>query len=505
MRGDERRSLAELHFRFDFTGLAFGALLGSERMSLGRSPEEAFKIRESIMGTLAVPRSHERGEEIPTTLVIRVLKGSEDKGKVFVSTGPTITAGRSEIHNIVLQDRSVSSNHFELRRTSRGLVLRDLGSTNGTWSGDDLLRLPSPGNEGVLVFPASDEQSGSRFWAGDVLLELAEEGHTLQSVSERTHLEGLVGASSTMQQLYAVLERAAPSPLHMLVWGESGTGKGLVAAALHKLSGRSGPFVVLGCGNLDRGTLQAKLLGFKKGAFTDAREDSPGCFEAADGGTVFIDEVGELPLDLQAAFLHVVENGAVTRIGEHHARPVNVRVIAATNRDLRRDVADGRFRKDLYYRIAEWPIEVAPLRDHLEDLPALVDHFLRKLEAEGGIRRRLADDAVDMLKRQAWEGNVRQLRTFLGQIAYSVEHEVITASAVRSHLRQTDAPGDSEETSLLDLPLRTARDALIANFERDYCAAVLHRYKGDISAAAKHAGFSERGFLNLRKRCGLAE
>ena len=222
------------------------------------------------------------------------------------------------------------------------------------------------------------------------------------SVDQQSH--GIIGESPGMRRVRDIIERFAPSASPVLVLGESGTGKELVARAIHSCSGRSGPFVPINCGAIPSSLVEAELFGSVRGAFTDA-VDRPGAFEKADKGSLFLDEIGDMPMASQVKLLRVLEEREVTRIGASHSRPLDVRVIAATNRDLK----DGAvFRKDLYYRLSVLPIIISPLRERTEDIPVLAAHFLRKLG-----ENRLSPAAREALCQHAWTGNVRELRNVL--------------------------------------------------------------------------------------------
>src|SRR5689334_5760965 len=271
----------------------------------------------------------------PGRLVLRMLDGPK-AGSMINVAGAVVSVGRSKLADLRVEDRSISSVHFELRPTETGAILRDLGSTNGVWFHDRKVE--------VVQLEAGDV-----FRAGEVRFVLADVSSVEVEVLTTSRFGELHGGSLAMRELYGQIEALGPTPLDILLLGETGTGKELTARTIHASSGRTGPLVVLDCGALSPTLAEGTIFGFRKGAFTGADHNQPGVFEAANGGTLFIDEVGELQLELQVKLLRALDNREVTRLGEPgNARKVDVRIVAATHRDLRQAVADGRFREDLY-------------------------------------------------------------------------------------------------------------------------------------------------------------
>jgi len=243
---------------------------------------------------------------------------------------------------------------------------------------------------------------------------------------------GLVGTSPPMRLVHQLIERAAPARLPVLVSGESGTGKELAARALHALSPRAEkPFVSENCAAFPASLIEAELFGSRKGAFTGSEEDRPGLFERADGGTLFLDEIGELPLELQAKLLRVLETSEVRRLGDTRVRKVDIRLVAATNRDLEAEVRAGRFRADLYYRLDGLRIELPTLASRVEDIPALVDHFLRLEQARSGRTRRVAPAVMAALCRRVWQGNVRELSNEIARLCVLSEGDLVDPELMR--------------------------------------------------------------------------
>jgi DNA-binding NtrC family response regulator len=303
-----------------------------------------------------------------------------------------------------------------------------------------------------------------------------------------------------MQQLYARLGQIAPSSAAVLIQGETGTGKELVARAIHEASARaSAPFAVVDCGALPEGLLEAELFGHTRGAFTGATEARAGVIEAANGGTVFLDEVAELPLSMQPKLLRVVESRMIRRVGETHYRPLDVRFVSATHRDLRAMARAGSFREDLYFRLAVLLVGVPPLRERGGDIPALVRHFMP--DAAG---RDLPPDVLLALAARPWRGNVRELRSFVERAAAFGPEEALAwpesegaapAGGARPPVR---LPED-----LSSMTYRAVREQALRDVEREYVRALLDRHGGNVSAAARASGLSRTYVHRLIRRHAL--
>ncbi|MET0388124.1 MAG: sigma-54 dependent transcriptional regulator [Polyangiales bacterium] len=322
------------------------------------------------------------------------------------------------------------------------------------------------------------------------------------------HFGRLVGSAPVMRQLFEMLARAAASDATVLIEGETGTGKEVSAIAVHENSARrNGPFVVVDCGAIPAQLLESELFGFERGAFTGAIAARTGAFEAADGGTIFLDEIGELSLDLQPKILRALEGRKVKRVGSNTYAPIDVRVVAATNRNLREEVSAKRFRSDLYYRLAVLHIKLPSLRERKADLPALVDDVLIQLGAgtsaqAAAIRSR---EFIEMLGRYRWPGNVRQLRNYL-------ERRVALGELVPPPGSDTSIPPRPDPSALsqspaiaVDLPLRIAREEWTNQFEVRYLRALLERYDDNVTAAARAAGVNRVHFYRLLWKHGLRD
>ena len=310
-----------------------------------------------------------------------------------------------------------------------------------------------------------------------------------------------------MRTLFAMLEKVAASDINVLINGESGTGKELVATEIVQRSPRADkPFVIVDCGAISPSLVESELFGHVRGAFTGADRDRMGAFESADTGTVFLDEIGELPLELQPKLLRALEAREIRRVGETRARKVNVRVISATHRDLEREVNKGRFREDLYFRLAVVTVTVPPLRERLEDLALLINVFLQALNVPEQVKL-FGDEVLEELARHDWPGNVRELRNY-------VERSVVLQTTSLTSRKSTLAPpgssnvtgggGGSGGASVdVRVPFKVAKDQIIEDFERAYLAALLDASGGNMSKAARTAGVDRMYLHRLVQKHGL--
>ena len=404
-----------------------------------------------------------------------------DRGLDLLSPRDRMTIGTHEIATLRLTDRAVSRFHCELELGDHAVILRDLRSRNGT------------AVDGVPVLEAP-LRDGATITIGSTRLKFRHDaGHAEIPLAPAERFGRLVGGSAAMRAVMAELARVAPSETTVLLAGETGTGKELAAESIHAASPRGqAPLLVVDCGALPPELLDAELFGHARGAFTGADAERAGIFEAAAGGTVLLDEVGELPLELQPKLLRVLEAREVRRIGESAYRPVNVRVIAATHRDLRGAVNDQRFRADLYYRLAVVEIRLPALRERRDDLALLVDTIIEQLRAGDHplVATLRTPSFFEALSAHAWPGNVRELRNYLERCL-----------ALRAPLPPTahTTPVDPES----DEPLELARDRWIKVFEHAYLTALLHKHGGNVAAAARAAGVDRAHLYRLLWRNGL--
>jgi DNA-binding NtrC family response regulator len=304
-------------------------------------------------------------------------------------------------------------------------------------------------------------------------------------VEAHYHFDRIIGKSPAMQRVFALVDRLKDSHVNVLVTGESGTGKELIARTLHYHSSRKqGPFVPVNCAALPEPLLESELFGYRRGAFTDARTDKPGLFVAAHNGTLFLDEVGELPLPLQAKLLRVLEDKEVRPLGATRGQTVNVRLITATNRDLRRAIADRAFREDLFYRLNVVDIHLPPLRERPEDLPLLLQHFLER-SAHAARARRVSAEAVRLLLQYPWPGNVREFENTLERALVLCQGEEITLADLPPHLTGSMAPLGGLQEALV-------RRCTLADLERHYILLALEWTQGKRTDAAELLGIDRK-------------
>jgi DNA-binding NtrC family response regulator len=318
----------------------------------------------------------------------------------------------------------------------------------------------------------------------------------------------MLGQAASMKAVFRLINSVGPTQATVLITGESGTGKELVARALHERSPRRGkPFLAVNCSALSETLLESELFGHEKGAFTGAVRDNKGVFETADGGTLFLDEVGDMALATQVRLLRAVQQGEIKPVGSSQTVKVDVRIVAATNVDLPKAVAEGRFREDLFYRLNVIPLPLPPLRERGEDIPVLAYHFLRRQALRHGKGNlRFEPEVISVLGRYDWPGNVRELENLIERLAILAESELISAGALPSGMGggAGGVPREVDQTTLAHLPLSQAKALAMRAFERRYLAAVLERSGGVISAAARAAGVDRSNFRRLLRQADVA-
>ncbi|MBN1204575.1 MAG: sigma 54-interacting transcriptional regulator [Myxococcaceae bacterium] len=413
---------------------------------------------------------------------LSVLDG-DDAGKTYESREDACTIGQHELNQLRLADATVSRFHCEITMTPKGARIRDLESLNGIYV--DGLQV----NDGYL-------RGGSLIRLGRVTLrfDFSLESNRLE-ISENTRFGSLRGSSASMRSCFAMLERAAASDATVLLLGETGTGKSRAARSVHAASARrSRPFLTVDCGSLPANLLETELFGHERGAFSGAQQRRIGIFEEANGGTVFIDEIGELPLELQPKLLRALDAKEIRRVGSNQYVPVNVRLIAATHRDLRTEVNSGRFRPDLFFRLAVVCVMLPPLRAHAEDISFVVEGLLDELKAPPDVVQRVCTpEFVERLRQAAWPGNVRELRNYLERcLVFERELELSPADPT------TDEGGEL----IIDasVPYADAKRKAIEAFERGYVQKLLELHNGNVTAAAQAAEIDRVSLHRIMRR-----
>lgn len=417
-----------------------------------------------------------------------------DRGAIFEGAQDEIRIGGAEENDLMVRDPAVSRRHVTLRLTGEGIRVVDLGSTNGTFMGD--VRVHD-----AVIHGTQDLLLGST----RVRVELL--GQTVEKdLSAGIKFGRMVGTSPSMREVFAVLERIAGSDLTVLVEGETGTGKELVADALHRHSARAGaPFIAVDCGAIPRDLIESELFGHEKDAFTGALRNRQGAFIAADTGTLFLDEISELPLDLQAKLLRALEVREVRSVGADKSVAVDVRVVAATNRNLPREVKEGRFRQDLFYRIAAVVVKLPPLRSRIEDVGLLVETILEDINRRRGGQGMtpyppLDRRAMDLLMHYDFPGNVRELRNLVERFAVlGADPSALAQASQGTEVR----PGGFEIRT--DLPFHDAKEIWNDTFEKTYLTKLLASHNGNVSAAARTSGIDRRHLQRLMLKHDLRE
>ena len=432
-------------------------------------------------------RAASAGPKSTAAVVFVVLSGAH-KG-TSKRLDDKLTVGKSTSNDIVLTDDTVSRSHCEIVREGNGVRIRDLGSTNGTKV------------DGMRITDAFI-QPGAVIKIGEVELAMRVEASRIEVLpSDKDHFGEAIGISLAMRTVFAVLERIAATDATVLFQGETGTGKDVLARGVADAGPRKGKgFVVVDCGAVNYSLIESELFGHERGSFTGAVAQRQGAFELASGGTVFLDEIGELPLDVQPKLLRVLETREFRRVGGNTPLKTDVRVIAATKRDLLREVKLGKFREDLYFRLAVVPVTVPPLRARREDIPAMVEHLLKK--TSGDTVMSLPVGTMQALCAHDWPGNVRELRNVMERAVYMAKAEGRSDVELVLLPGPTAGGGRSYNFDVAE-SYRDTRARYDAEFERNYVQWLLARHTGNLSAAAREARMDRKHLYDMARKHGL--
>lgn len=416
------------------------------------------------------------------------ISGPDRGDSTSIREGQEIKFGSATDCEMRLTDKTVSRHHLKAVLQNNTAILIDQGSTNGTYIHGSRFKEIAIGH-------------GTEFKVGRTIIKyLPEEEAVEPEPSPDQHFGQLIGGDTKIRQLFKLMGDIAVTDATCLIEGETGTGKELIAEELHNHSlRRDGPFVVFDCGSVPRELIESALFGHIKGSFTGAHTDRNGAFAEAHGGTIFLDEIGEMAIDLQPSLLRVLDKGAIRRVGSNTYEKIDVRVVAATNRDLRTEVQEKNFREDLYYRLAVIRVGVPPLRERGNDIPVLINTFIQRFA--NGRNLQVTPEDMQTLRRYSWPGNVRELRN-------AVERACLLANG--DFLSIDDAlQGGGPETApaamgvRTDLPFKEAKGQLVAMFEREYIEDLMQRHAMNLSAAAREAQIDRKHLRELIRKYDL--
>ena len=437
---------------------------------------------KTIRGDTAVNQAlaPERSYAVPRVVAV----SGPGAGRAVAMTRALATVGRHATNDLVIEDKRVSGVHLELRRVGDRIHVRDAGSTNGTWLG------PHRVTDIELAV-------GAELVVGDTTLRIeADDSATPAAVSPDESFGELVGASTTMREIFSTLDRVSKKTLSILFQGEAGTGKEEMARAVVAKSPRAAaPFIVVDVTSVPAALIDTVLFGQELPAQGGV---APSVFESANGGTVFIDEVGQLPAATQSKLLRLLERQELTRVGGHSVTKVDVRVLASTSHDLRNEIEHGRFREDLYFRLAQVRIFVPALRDRIEDIPLLCRKLLGAIAKDATLS--IEDDAVAQLVAHPWPGNVRELRNALERAAALTSDDVIRRADVAGE--GFGFRGTPDERSPLDVSgtFKDAKERAVERFESTYLSALMRRCNGNVSLASREADIARHHLRELLKK-----
>lgn len=450
--------------------------------------------------------------------------------RIVVLDGELFRIGSHESNELVVNDPTVSRFHCRLVHDRTAWKISDQSSLNGTRLG------------GLKIRDVDLPEGGCKLQIGDSVIRIRElPAENEIELLARPSFGELIGNTLPMHRLFAVLDRIAQSGSNVLIEGEAGTGKELVATELVRRGPRARkPFVLVDCSTIPPHLIESELFGHAKGSGAGAERDRTGAFEAALGGTVFLDEIGELPLEIQPKLLRALESREIRRVGDNRPRKVDVRVVAATNRKLEREVNHGRFREDLYFRLSVVTVRVPPLRERLEDIELLVNGFLDSMQS-AHLKHLFRGETLASMMRHDWPGNVRELRNFIERTLAFQDTSGTSPSELRGHEDKVQAPsatsvfgtpprgmgaqehprttpaaerrlvepGELEQAlanhNLVDAQFKSAKERVVAEFERGYVSQLLDWSEGNISRAARKAGMDRMNLYRLIQRYGLRD
>lgn len=412
------------------------------------------------------------------------------EGRVFPLTEGDSVIGSDLASSIRVEDKTVSRRHCVIERGENQLRIRDLQSTNGT------------AVDGVTVETAY-LRPGMKVRTGNAVFSVEVGYAPLATEQVRpSGFRGLVGDSPQMRAIFSAREQLVNSNVTLLIHGETGTGKSALARSVHQASSkRDEPFIVFDCGAVSANLIESELFGHEKGAFTGADRQRIGAVEAAGSGMLFIDELTELPLDLQPKLLRALEERQFSRVGSHEQRPVKCRIIAASQHDVWERCEAGKFRRDLYYRLAVVLVPLPPLRERKQDLKQIVDHLLLTMEAPFLGFNHLPESVREQITKHDWPGNVRELRNFLER--YIVTRVEVPLRSAAPQQQQTSAKGTPLAGLDLQRPFKDLKSEVVERFERAYLVDLLHRAEHNVSQAAKISGIARRNLHELLLKHGL--
>jgi transcriptional regulator with GAF, ATPase, and Fis domain len=417
--------------------------------------------------------------------------GGPDTGRACDLGSEEITVGTDPACDLMLIDDTISRRHFRAHKEKDGVHIRDLDSKNGTYFMDSKVKE-------IVVRP------GATLRAGKTLFKVVPREKNLrpEPVAE-TDFHGVLGKSVRMRKIFATLADVAGTDLTLLIEGETGTGKEILAEAVHQASSRNDqPFVVIDCTTIPRDLAESELFGHKQGAFTGAVADRKGTFEQAHGGTVFIDEVADLPAELQPKLLRALERRQFRPLGGDRTVDVDIRVIAATNKNLKAEVERGSFREDLYYRMAVVTVHVPPLRERSEDLPLLMKHFLAQ-SAKGGLRAQIPAAALLRFVEYPWPGNVRELRNVTERAAALHKSKDLDLESFLEEIAKGLGETSAHRDASAALPFKEAKSKVVDAFERAYLTDLIEQAGGNVSKAARTARLDRHHLKDLLKKHGI--